>query len=335
MVTSGAGSPALSGALAFSADPSVPAQTTITTDTANTIGLSYQSSASGFTGTLHIGDVLVTVPASASVGQTYTVNVHGTSAVLNSNTVPLSAGVDTTLTVDSGYLVGDVFPHTTDSTGSFGDGSINSLDLIETLRAAVQIPGFLPPKCSDRFDAMDAAPADTANTRGGDGLINTLDLLAVLRRAVNTDTTRPMRASRLACNPTVAPEARLPLPGKPEGLLVLGAAESSGGQPRIPVYLEATVDLSLAGLSLGLGCDSCQLRYAAPDSQAPTIVDNELPGTLAVAWLTGWEAKAGNRVLLGYIETTAAAPESLKFFGISGNAIGSGRAVRLAILRNQ
>ncbi len=54
------------------------------------------------------------------------------------------------------YLVGDAYPFTGDSLGSFGQGVLNTLSLITTLRAVTRLPGFLPATCSDRFDAMDS-----------------------------------------------------------------------------------------------------------------------------------------------------------------------------------
>jgi hypothetical protein len=50
---------------------------------------------------------------------------------------------------------------------------------------------------------------------------------------------------------------------------------------------------------------------------------------LALAWLSGWEAKAGDQILLGYIETTPAA--SLKCVGASANDSGSGRPVSISV----
>ena len=97
------------------------------------------------------------------------------------------------------YLVGDVFPVTTDTAGGFGDDALNNLDLIDALRAVTNVPGFRPPSCSDRFDAMDSFPADTT-ARGGDGALNNLDLIQTLLRVTNIDPSRPQRQTRgLVC----------------------------------------------------------------------------------------------------------------------------------------
>src|SRR5439155_21387893 len=103
-------------------------------------------------------------------------------------------------TATATYLVGDTFPAGSDTAGGFGDGVLNNLDLIYTLRAVTNVPGFTPAACSDRFDAMDLFPVDTDTVRGGDGVLNNLDLIRVLRRITNVDTSRPVRAARgLAC----------------------------------------------------------------------------------------------------------------------------------------
>ena len=42
------------------------------------------------------------------------------------------------------YLVGDAYPYTADTAGNFGDGFLNTLDLIAALRAVTNLEGFLP-----------------------------------------------------------------------------------------------------------------------------------------------------------------------------------------------
>jgi hypothetical protein len=220
------------------------------------------------------------------------------------------------------YSVGDVFPLTAYTVGSFGDGEINTLDLLSTLRAVTGIPGAVPTPCSDVFDAMDAFPPDTGSTRGGDGKLNTLDLLALLRRVTNVDPSRPVRTSPAPCPSGAA--AHIPETGNPEGTLELVPDGS-----RTAIYLRANVDMSLSGLGFSLGGDDSPLRFVPADGRAPSLTDTSLLGKLALAWLDGWQAKAGDRVLLGFVE--AVAPESLRFFGVSANAMGTGRTVRISI----
>jgi hypothetical protein len=227
---------------------------------------------------------------------------------------------------NSTYLVGSVYPSWGDSLNTFGDGTLNTLDLISVLRAVTNIPGYVPLSCSDLFDAMDSYPVDTTTMRGGDGILNTLDLIELLRRVTNIDASRPTRTSRGLSCAAAAPQSRRPDAGGSEGALELGPADPSGVQPGVPIYLRANSDLSLAGLSFSLGCDACQLDYTAPDDQPPSLVDKGLAGKLAVAWLGRLEEKAGGKILLGYV-TTNVPFQSLRFYGVSANASGSGRSV--------
>ena len=108
------------------------------------------------------------------------------------------------------YLVGNVSPAgndlngdgDTDDAGEFGNESLTTVDLILALRAVTNLPGWRPPACSDRFDAMDSSPADTTSTRGGNATLTTVDLIITLRRVTGIDTSRPRRPSRsLPCPP--------------------------------------------------------------------------------------------------------------------------------------
>jgi hypothetical protein len=253
-----------------------------------------------------------------------------------------ATAADTTVISYATYLVGDVFPYTGDNVGNFGDGSINTLDLISTLRAVVNLSGYVPATCSDRFDAMDAFPVDTENTRGGDGILNTLDLIEILKRAVNIDTSRPIRASRGLCSAPPGTEEPQKNRGKARpasrsqtaagSLELQPAGLASDGWQRRAIYLGANTDLNLAGLSLSLGFVNApvgaQLRFVAAE-QPPSISDTGISGVLALAWLNGWTARADQRVLLGYVETSTGAA-LLQFQGASANAAGDGQDINLS-----
>jgi uncharacterized repeat protein (TIGR01451 family) len=226
------------------------------------------------------------------------------------------------------YTLGDVFPSTSDSAGNFGDGGINTLDLLAVLRATVNIPGATPAKCSDRFDAMDAFPPDTATQRGGDGVLNTLDLVALLKRAVNLDTSRPVRTPRGGVCPASAVEAAAIPRHAPEGRLQLTpASPASDDWQRTAVYLRADVNLDLTGLTIGVGVESGPVRFVAAD-QSPTLVDTSVTGSVAAAWLDGWTVQSGQRVLLGYVESPG--DSNVKFHGVSANT-ADGRTVNLSL----
>jgi hypothetical protein len=220
----------------------------------------------------------------------YTDGTDLNTTVQNGTMVLLNSSLGESQALGSGlgaYLTGDVFPSSGDSSGSFGDGSVNTLDLLAVLRAVAQIPGSVPPACSDLFDAMDVFPPD-GSTRGGDGLLNTLDLLAVLRRVAGLDTSAPMRLPRNgSCVGTQSVEVPV------EAQVVLRREKDRDG--RVAILLHAERDLELAGLSLGLEGTS----FAAAQGRQPTLLDTALPGVIAVAWLDEISLKAGESIALG------------------------------------
>jgi uncharacterized repeat protein (TIGR01451 family) len=261
---------------------------------------------------------LSTTATSSSPGGTYAITVGVGTLSASNYAFNLTPG---TLRVLPAYLVGDVFPSTSDFAGSFGDGAINTLDLIAVLRVVTGITAS-PASCSDLFDAMDAFPVD-GSTRGGDGILNTLDLITLLRRAVDFDTSRPTRTSRLSC--AAAPQSVAPQQvRRAEGVLELSV---DAANQRTAVYLRVTSDLSLAGLSFAVESDEGALRFT-PGGIAPSFSDAGLSGKVALAWLDGVSVPAGQRMLLGYVETASA---SLRFVGVSANAADGGRQVGISL----
>jgi len=274
-------------------------------------------------------------------GATYYYRVAASSAAGTARGDVLSF---TTSTPANQYLAGDAFPlgsdHNADGdkddAGEFGDGLLQILDLIYALRAVTSVPGYRPPACSDRFDAMDAFPADTATTRGGDGILNTVDLIYTLRRVTSVDTNRWWRSSRNVqpCTSGAGQEVVTqgygpPGPGQPAGRLQFGSPLAlADGSTRVPVYLQAERVLALAGLSFSLQLSAVSGTTAPRGSwdpepgvvPAPTLVDADVPGMLAVAWLDGLRLEAGRRVLLGYVVGAG----SLRFQGISATTPDGG-----------
>lgn len=216
------------------------------------------------------------------------------------------------------YLVGDCALWKSDldndgdtyDVGEFGDGyldnSLNVIDLIYALRAVTQVPGYTAPACSDRFDAMDSFPTDTADSRGGDHVLNTLDLITTLRRVTSVNTSRPRRQSRfLPCSGAAAAPGPSVAQGPSAGDLQLDAGQRAGTNAvRVPVYLAARRDLTLLGFAFGLGLQGrgLPLSFVQATGQAPTLVDTGLPGKLTVGWLKPFTVTAGQRLLLGYVE---------------------------------
>jgi sugar lactone lactonase YvrE len=276
-----------------------------------------------------------------SVAGAYTVtasaNDSGGNALANS---PLQ--FQASAIVGRYYLVGDVFPTPSVAgdlngdgdyydAGEFGDGSLTILDLIYALRAVTNVPGFRPPSCSDRFDAIDSFPKDTESARGGDGILNTVDLIYTLRRVTNVDTARPQRLQRTGPCGSQAPGSSATMAARAGGNEAGISGEFGAGVAvghslvRVPLFLQLTGESNLAGLSLAVGMSDGQagarLRFVPADGvPAPSLIDGQLPGVLALAWLDSLRLPDSRRVLLGYVEVPAApAGVSLRFYGASAN----------------
>jgi len=334
--------PALTDALSLAKDAAMAEPTFSDTSAGpGTISVGWLNLTTALSGTVRLGEVVVPIPALATDGHSYTVRITGASGSLGMTNMALLAGASVTLlVVERSYLAGDAFPLGSDlnsdtdkdDAGEFGDDQLQILDLIYALRAVTSVPGYRPPACSDRFDAIDSHPADTPTVRGGNATLNTVDLIYTLRRVTSVDTSRPRRYSRnLPCTAgagqEVVAQAALPVqPGEPAGRLHLGPPEPvEDGTVRMPVYLEAARALELAGLSFSIGMTGLQPgtwnleRGTAPP---PTLIDSDVPGVLAVAWLEGLQVAAGQRLLLGYVVAPGPAPgtDGLRFIGISANA---------------
>ena len=258
-----------------------------------------------------------------------------------------SAGLPFTIHPAGSYLVGDASPASGNDSGHFGDESLDNPDLILALRAVTSVPGWTPPNCSDLFDAMDSYPSD-GEVRGGDGSLDNLDLIATLRRVTNADPSRPRRDTRgLICS-AMAPglAAMLARPAEPPS--GAGAVEfqreQSGedGAARVAVYLAAYRDVDLGGLSLAFGWSDSSLaaqaplRFVSAAAGAPALLDNRLPGAIAAAWLGGLRLRAGQRLLLGFVDLPAAGGQvSLPvLYGVKANDRTTGRQVPIGVPRS-
>lgn len=288
-----------------------------------------------------VATLTVTVaPGAPSGSQTLTLsNLYATSPTAG---VSLTL-VNGTVNLFTTYLVGDVFPYTADTVGSFGLGTgvLNLNDLIDMLLAVNNVPTYRPAACSDRFDAMDTFPADTATTRGGDGVLNLNDLILELFRANNVPgyTARPIRVSLGGVCPADASGSSIRTSrntARPavevRGTLVVGTAEGSGTtQDRVPVYLQAGRDLVRVAVTFGLGDQQSQLRFEAAPGLAPSLVQDSQTGVVAAAWVEGLNVGAGQRLLLGYIAGPSGFAANLKVFGASATGLNDNREVGLDV----
>lgn len=323
--------PPLAG-LSFSNDPSRP-YGQVQTATSDSITVKFSAPAAFSGAQFHIGDVEFSVPATASAPpesapqQAYGVALSGVTASLAGHPAAISVGATSQVNIRRPYSVGDVVPSAVDTLGDFGDGTLDTLDLLEMLRAITNVPGHVPQKCSDMFDAMDLYPVDTASQRGGDGAIDILDLLTMLRRVTNADPSRPMRTSPPPCPSTTVPTTTRLHTSEPDAVLDLAPE----GQ-RVAIYLRASKSLSIAGPAFSLEAGKAQIHFVPADGLGPSLIDTAIPSRLALAWLNGIEAKAGARLLLGYVESSE---DALRFVGVSANANRDGRPLRIAFGRSR
>jgi hypothetical protein len=278
--------------------------------------------------------VVVKVKPNASSPQVNQVSVSGGGS-------PTANATDSA-SVSAGYLTGDVYPRAADTVSNFGDGSMDILDLIQELFAVNNIPTFRPPACSDRFDAMDLFPVDTTTVRGGDGALDILDLIRALLRVNNLDSDRPMRSARggvcgsggstlSSSLKTVrrggaAPVSRAAVSG---ALIVGDATRLPDGGERIAVYLAASRNLDRLAVTLGLGDGGSQLRFEAAPDLRPSISEDGQPGVVAVAWLDGLSVRAGERLVLGYVNGPAGLRANLRIHGVSAASLIDNTAVRI------
>ncbi len=142
-------------------------------------------------GQVVVGGFSFTVPASATNGQQYEIQIGSPSATSDGITTPVlielvtngsmtNGPVNSTKIVTVGtnqYLVGDVAPFHWFNAGDFGDGSLSNNDVTETFQTAIY--GVNGPnaatKQSDYFDAMDSSDGTDNNYYlGTDTDINTI-----------------------------------------------------------------------------------------------------------------------------------------------------------------
>lgn len=339
-VTAAGAGPPISGPLTFTAAAGLPAPVSVSAPRGNgTITASWSAVSPGLTGNVNLGTVGIPLPTNSSVRQTYSVGVLASTATSSGKAAAIAAGNPVTVLVSGTYPVGDVFPTgadlngngNSDDSGEFGDGVVNNLDLIAALRAVTNVPGHVPGACSDRYDAMDSAPADTASQRGGNGALDTLDLMRTLRRVTGVDTSRPSRTPRGHTCPAGATPAASVVTPSASGTVRIGQPIEEARKLRLPLYVSSETGLDLMGLSLaaGIGHDGA-LRFTPGDAAAPDILDEELPGTVAMSWLNGISLQAGTPLLLGWIEADSTSNLSnLQVYGISANR-RDGSPVRLA-----
>ena len=226
----------------------------------------------------------VPIPATATEGQTYRLDILFVSASSDGGQTPVAITNMTSRTIHVGfkeYLVGDSSFGGWYNAGDFGNADLNNNDVNNAIYASVGLG--TPYSFSDVFDAMDVYPPDHSSIVGGDGAIRFLDWETILERSERFDPNNWMRSWSVGGVRTNRPvgtlpvaasslKARTPTKSAPPGAVwqrqgSIGATTltnvSPGNYYMIPVYAKVLPDYSLAGL---------QFRATlSPQGNAPSV----------------------------------------------------------------
>lgn len=162
----------------------------------NTSGVKYASIATNLQlrGYAVAANFMVPIPATAHLGDKYTVQVVGASATSDAqqHSIPIFSAPPRTLTIsNAAYLVGDSAPGGWYNAGDFGDNILDSADVNNAMDASLGIR--TPYEFTDAFNAMDVFPVDSDGVAGGDGELTFYDWHILWARAVGLDTNNWVR----------------------------------------------------------------------------------------------------------------------------------------------
>jgi hypothetical protein len=275
----------------------------------------------------------VPIPAAASAGQTYRLDISYTSGTSDGvqATVPLTNMVSRTILVENlPYLVGDSSFGNWYGAGEFGNGKLDNSDVNNAKYASLGIR--VPYKFTDVYNTMDAWPPDNAG-QTGNAVIDFRDWQTILDRSLGQDVnnwlrfwsvggTRSHQPITIATSfaPAAAPKTKSP--GKslpPPGLVwlrnaVIGAGTLGNllpsGNYALPVYVNVLPGYNLSGLQfratllpVGNAPTPGQIQFAtAPGLVTAQTLAGLAPNDIACTWsLKSFLPSLQNSNLLGYI----------------------------------
>ncbi len=270
----------------------------------------------------------IPIPATAAVGDTYSISVNNASATsdgVNAN-VPLTPlGAATLQVTNLAYVVGDSSAPNGlwYNAGTFGNGDLDNSDVNNAFSAALGLR--VPYVFSDLFNALDVYPPDSTGLVGGDGALRFLDWQTVLRRSLRLDGTNYGRVwstngilqtlitglpTRNELTPT---RNTLSTPWYRQALV--GATSigniPGGYQVNVPVYVKLVNGASLSGLQFRAvitprnnapAFTQAPAFTPAAGVPAPVFVRTVQSGQAAVGWPLGsFNFTSGSSNFLGWI----------------------------------
>jgi hypothetical protein len=277
-----------------------------------------------------VGLLSFQIPDSASVNQTYNLNILYPSAteVGGQIGIPLTNMPYQTLTVSNlPYLAGDSAPAYGYSSEEFGDGILDNRDVNNAIYIATGVKDI--PVNSDIYNSMCVLPQTT--TLNGGGVVNYADWNDILLRSVGLDTNNWTRAwspggillgtptsAGLPGDPAVPTDTTVPYDGaqpgqngSPPGLVWQCEASISAGTVTnlfpgnvcsLPVYANVYPGYSLAGFQFRAivtpadgGPAVGQVTFTPAENVPEPLVT--LPGQSANDIVTAWELNAFSPVL--------------------------------------
>lgn len=241
--------------------------------------------------------LVVPIPASASIGNSYTIQIVGASATSDGlpssadNNVALEPSPPRTILITNiAYTVGDTASAGWYGAGEFGDGKLLNNDVLNAFYASLGIR--TPPAFTDLFDAMDAFPDDEPGIPGGDGDIRFLDWQRILIRSLGLYTntiagtnwsrywttggvrTNDLATISIAASPIQTHSENNRLVWQRDGRI--GAISVGNAQPSstvdVPIYFKSLSDAGFSTLQFRI---SVMPSEGAPElSQPPQFIPN-------------------------------------------------------------
>ena len=304
------------------------------------------------TESVHLGDVLVTVPAAAELGDGYDVCVLSVGLGLGSEELCVRAGDCATLSVCVDILVGDIYRMSTPTPmadengdgdicdwGEYNDNELTLGDVFAVFDAWAQMNPLGCGAGSHRFYAADSYPLDSEGVVGGNGELSFGDVFTTFDRWADPQLPRPWRK---ACSEelpvTSVLSERVSVAGLGRAapvaeLVIADGAGQAGGTVRLPVTLEVGEgEVDRVAFAVEVAADQEETLSVVgfePSGALGTPLTSSAPDGLAVAWLAPIAPALSGEVKLGdvvvAVEERAAAGATCRIrFVTVGGSLGQG-----------